>query len=357
MPLSAPPRRIFVIGPMGEAHARHIPNIARAARNVLERLARENPDRIPAFEVSEPPDRPSGIPREVFSHIMHCDLAIADISTASPNVMYELAMLHASGTPVILLSTPDAEIFYLNQQNCIRVADFELATLEAALAGHSFADPPRPGQLEQVVLAPRQRKFHNPITEYFGGVDLINVASAAGVATGNFYNFTRWVLKSGGIFRSRPDLLDLVLIKPSRIRGIDSDIGRLEAKFGEVVERDGKVQLDSAGAPLRKIPELTVYDAQHPRDKYFVKCVGLHLVDYPTPISSLAISRQYVEMANFVQQHSQRFDDSELRPFEERIVNVYFDTLRDLATSPMNDCDWGRVKILTVDEALDYLAR
>ena len=201
--ISSAPKRIFVIGPMsreetdrqGLTLSQHIPNIASAVRNVLERLEGKIGDAMPEWEVIEPPDTPGdSIPRAVFSHIMHCDFAVADISTASPNVMYELAMLHANGVPVILLGR---HIFYLNQDNCLDVADFEVDTLATAFAGGSFDENGRPGHLEQLITVSRSRVFWNPITQHFGGVDMVNVAAATGVATGNFYNFTRWVLMDG----------------------------------------------------------------------------------------------------------------------------------------------------------------
>lgn len=332
---------------------RHIPNIEQAARNVLDRLRVKHGDAFATHDLAKPADSPGGIPRDVFSRIIHSDFAIADISTQSPNVFYELAMLHANGVPVILLGKP---AFYLNQDNCIEVADFRGDTLEAALAGGSFEDGGDPGQLEQLMVAPREQRFMNPITEYFGGVDLINVAASTGVATGNFYNFTRYVLKEGGVFFDEPDLIDLVLIRPARIRDVDRSIGLLQRKFGlPKLDHAGRPLLRSDGAPITDLPELVVDDKEHPRKKYFVKRVGNHLVDYPTPISSLSVSRQFIQMGEFIRQYSKGVSDADFPGFEARLIDVYFETLRDLANSPANNCDWGRVKILSVEDALDYL--
>ena len=112
--LTRPPKRIFIIGPMtqgaqdsdGIALAAHIPNIATATRQVLERLERKLGARMPGWQVNTPENSPNDIPREVFSHMMHTDFAIADISTQSPNVFYELAILHAIGVRVIILGEP-----------------------------------------------------------------------------------------------------------------------------------------------------------------------------------------------------------------------------------------------------------
>lgn len=357
-----PPKRIFVIGPMTEGkedpqglpYEQHIPNIVTATRNVLERLRAKLGDALPDCQVIDPPNRPAGIPRDVFSHIMHCNFAIADISNASPNVIYEIAMLHANGTPVILLGDP---IFYLNQQNCLACADFEVATLEAALAGSSFDETDRKGQLETLMTAPPREDFRNPITEFFEGVHLVNVAAAAGVATGNFYNFTSYVLKRGGLFKSRPNLKKLVLIRPERIGDVDRCVGLLEEAFSEpILDRETQQPVrDRDGNPLMSLPKLWQNDDAHPRGTYFAYQVGNNLVDYPTPISSLEVSKQYLAMGDYVQRNATGFSAEETDAFEKRLIDVYFDTLRDLARRHPSGCDWGRVEILSIEDAIEFL--
>ncbi len=358
-----PPKRIFVIGPMttdqndpqGMSYSQHIPNIVEATRNILQRLEEKLGRDFPRWQVVDPPNRPSGIPRDVFSHIMHCNFAIADISNASPNVIYEVAMLHANGTPVILLGDP---IFYLNQQNCIPCADFEVSTIEAALAGESFDDNARKGQLETLMTAPPREDFRNPITEFFEGVHLVNVAAAAGVATGNFYNFTSYVLKRGGIFKKNPQLKKLVLIRPDRIGDVDRCVGLLEEAFAEpIIDRETKEPVtDRDGNVLKSLPKIWQDDETHPRGAYFAYQVGDNLVDYPTPISSLEVSKQYLAMGDYVEKNSTGFSAEETDAFEKRLIDIYFDTLRDLARRHPLGCDWGRVEILSIDEAIAFLS-
>jgi hypothetical protein len=359
--LTPTPKRIFIIGPMGKTIKRglslslHIPNIARATRQVLQKLQEKLGDAMPTCEVIVPPDSPGdSIPHAVFSYIMHCDFAIADISTGSPNVMYELAMLHANGVPVILLGR---QIFYLNQNNCIQISDFSVESIADALSGRSFSEDGGKGHLEQLVTAPVDRKSLNPITQHFGGVDMVNVAAATGAATGQFYNFLQYVLKDGGIFKSRPEIKDIVLIEPARIQDVSRGVGLLEARFKEPkIDENGKEVLRKDGSTVLAVPEVEQMDDSHPRGKYFVKRVGNHLVDYPTPISSLAVSKQYIDYGNFLRDYSEGFDDEKLPPFEKKLISIYFKTLKDLANSPANSCDWGRVKVMPVEQALQYLA-
>ena len=160
--LTRPPKRIFIIGPMtqgvadadGIPLAAHIPNIAEATRQVLAKLEQKLGAQMPGWQVNAPANSPNDIPREVFSHMMHTDFAIADISTQSPNVFYELAILHAIGVRVIILGEP---AFYLNQFNCITPQDFSVEALFDALAGGSFTEHGQPGQLEHLFIAPRQK--------------------------------------------------------------------------------------------------------------------------------------------------------------------------------------------------------
>ncbi|MCF6446047.1 hypothetical protein [Nereida sp. MMG025] len=179
---------------------------------------------------------------------------------------------------------------------------------------------------------------------------MVNVAAATGVATGNFYNFTRWVLREGGIFEQRPEFEDVVLIRPERIRGASRAMGPLQERFGVEQKADGEVV-------RKELPDVMFPEPNHPRKKYFVKYVGKHLVDYPTPISSLSVSRQYLEFSRYVQESSEGFEDADFPSYEDRLIDIYFKTLEDLAKRDLiTDCDWGRVKIMGVEEALEYLA-
>jgi hypothetical protein len=360
--LTPTPKRIFIIGPMGKGKDRrklllsnHIPNIARATRRTLEKLKVKLGDAMPTCEVILPPETPGGsIPHAVFSHIMHCDFAIADISTGSPNVMYELAMLHANGVPVILLGR---QIFYLNQTTCIQIRDFSVDSVADALSGMSFVEDEGKGPLERLVTSPVDRKSLNPITQHFGGVDMVNVAAATGAATGQFYNFLQYVIKDGGIFQARPEIKDIVLIKPERIKDVSRVVGLLEMRFREPkIDDDGKEVLRKDGSKVLAVPEVEQIDESHPRGKYFVRRVGCHLVDYPTPISSLAVSKQYIDYGNFLRDYSDGFDDDKLPPFEKKLISIYFRTLENLSNSPANSCDWGRVKVLPIEQALEHLS-
>lgn len=358
-----PQKRIFIIGPMtngikdpnGLEWAQHIPNIATAIRQILEGLKEKLGDYIVNYTVVQPAYVPDNIPREVFSDIMHCDLAIADLSSGSPNVIYELSMLHANGVPVILLNFSQADlrkdVFYLNQQNIIGIADFNVSTLFNALAAGSFNPDPSAqiGHLEQILAARPTREYWNPITQHFGGVPLVNVAAATGIATGQHYNFLKWVLEEGGIFSDPEKNADrIILLRPDRIKNVDKTKRELIQHFGiETTDRQGNVNRD--------LPGYFYTVRGHPRGGYFVYQVGRFLVDYPTPISSLSVSRQYLDMVYYVRNRTESEGEVDLPPLEDRLIGIYFQTLEILARSPHNTCDWDKVSVLTLDRAIEVI--
>ena len=103
----------------------HTGNIKHAAEIIIAELENEFPDRFPFCKVIQPPDARDDIVRAVFPHIFHCDLAIADISSGSPNVYYELAMLHSLGVPVILLTVAGHQDFCMRQNNAVNQASLK----------------------------------------------------------------------------------------------------------------------------------------------------------------------------------------------------------------------------------------
>lgn len=359
-------KRIFIIGPMttgqtdpkGLEWEKHIENIAEALRLAISALRTKNGDRIGHYEILQPPNNTGNIRRDVFPHLLHCDLAVADISNKSPNVIYEIAILHANGTPVILIDLTETiknkdTIFYLNQDKVLGVDTFDINDICKALLYKSLTnnnDNRTMGQLESAILGAGNSTPWNPITEHLGGVALVNVAAAAGVATGQHYNFLKWVLEDGGIFSDPNAHVDrIILLRPDRIQQVD------EIKK-ELIQRFGKDSTDREGKVTRDLPGYFYNVKGHPRGGYFFYRVGRYIVDYPTPISSLSVSRQYIEMREYVNVNANGEEEANLRRFEQKIIDVYFSTLKKLATSTHNTCDWDRAIIRSLPEAIELLA-
>ena len=146
-------------------------------------------------------------------------------------------------------------------------------------------------KLEHLFIAPRQRSYYNPITRHFSGVDLVNVAAATGIATANFYNFTKWVLREGGVFRRNPELEDIVLIRPRRILDVDRVIGMLQREFKQprqhpdgtpVLDRDGNPR-GSLGRGVLKRPTGLARDPASGEIYVADAVLGLRMFDSPAP--------------------------------------------------------------------------
>lgn len=98
-------------------------------------------------------DKPGNITRQVMKLLFEADLVIADLTEHNPNVMYELAVRHATGEPVVTIAqkgtTPPFDIgpqrtkFYRNALGGVQ--DFKptlLSAVEAALADEHEPDNP-----------------------------------------------------------------------------------------------------------------------------------------------------------------------------------------------------------------------
>lgn len=93
-------RKCFVIGPIGTEGSEdreHSDKVLRyLIRHTLEPLGFEV---VRADEISEP----GSITSQVVQRIVDSDLVVADLTNTNSNVMYELALRHATGKPVIQL--------------------------------------------------------------------------------------------------------------------------------------------------------------------------------------------------------------------------------------------------------------
>jgi hypothetical protein len=115
-------KRIFIIGPMSDG-GRPIEN-THNIKTALEGIVRDHDIRDIQLDIPQELYGPN-IPRAVFSAIDLSDLVIADISSRSPNVLYELAFAHALGINTMLIDIDDVsspallhatkkKIFYLH---------------------------------------------------------------------------------------------------------------------------------------------------------------------------------------------------------------------------------------------------
>ena len=92
-------KKCFVIGPIGEEGSierRNINGLIELIESVID----------PELEViaSHKIDDSGSITTQIVNHLLHDDLVISDLTTLNANVMYELAIRHAKGKPVVIIA-------------------------------------------------------------------------------------------------------------------------------------------------------------------------------------------------------------------------------------------------------------
>ncbi|MEM9783277.1 MAG: STING domain-containing protein [Pseudomonadota bacterium] len=316
--------RIFVAGPMapgddghGGDFALHLGNI----REALEVIKREIDQDFGGdfLRIDDPSDQLTGpIPDSVFDKIDVADVAVVDLSRVSPNVMYELALLHTLGTPTIVLAfeqtetNPEKLPFYMSQEYVATLPNFQPGTIRPALAKNirllleNFSDP---------------RTRQNPISKFYGNTALVDLASSNGLATGYFANFARHVLRDTGsvLTLHEAGLKGLVVFRPESV----AEVAGMENAL--------KRKLNGTGAEMELI---NWNDPSQIRNLYNLKKVGRYLIDVPAPLSSLQVSHRFKRVTEILASihggEGAEFE-REIAKLEAGMIGSFFSTLRSLA--------------------------
>ena len=139
--------KCFIITPIGDEAdpiRRHIEGIIDAA--IIPALG-EKYEIVVAHKISEP----GSITKQIISEIYNAKLVIANITNRNPNVMYELALRHAIGKPVITIAEKGTTlpsdivmqraIFYHNDAKGVLELQDELKKTESEIC---FENPSGP---------------------------------------------------------------------------------------------------------------------------------------------------------------------------------------------------------------------
>lgn len=131
-----PTKECFIITPIGQTNS----DVRRMADGVIQAAI------IPVLTemgfapiVPHEMSAPGSIEKFIIQKILSCDLVIANLTYLNPNVMYELAVRHASGKPVVCIAESSTTLpFDVHSQRTLPYTDdmFGVNELKAKLPGY-----------------------------------------------------------------------------------------------------------------------------------------------------------------------------------------------------------------------------
>lgn len=153
----------------------------------------------------------------VLSRLDIADLVIINLTPrdgisgeSSPNVYYELGLVHALGLPVMPIYQTGTKVpFYLLTTRGYLVDEF---TIEAVM--HELRLP-----IQRFIDLNDNTDFSdNRVTQFYDHLPIIDISAAVGLATGYYYNFVGRLLRDGSFITLYPDKIKhLVIVRPGNV--------------------------------------------------------------------------------------------------------------------------------------------
>lgn len=344
---------IFIGGPMGEQSpdgagltiSEHLPNMVTAIKNIAGQL---NPHyeqlRINVFD---PVQQDVGnIPDHVFSMIDRAELGIFDLSNNSPNVMYELTLMHALGKPVIPVSlklSDDAVIpFYLNHDYAVLVSDFKVATLAEELMPYIQAS------LEPSLTG--SDRAWNPITNFYR-MPLLELSATTGLATGYVHNFIRHTIKeTNSVFEKNRELKKIIVLKPSSLNATSA----IQMRVTDQLDESG-IKVELVGAKDGQV----YADRDHVRGQMLLYKAGNYIFDVPAPLNAQKSSPRYRRLRRRPQNQTtaqKRQADALVDKVERQMIDRFFEVLQHLV-GLQPDTNPDRIDFMTEADFIKLVER
>ena len=287
------------------------------------------------------------IANEVFRVLDKADIVVLDLSARagtaapSPNVMYELALVHALGLPYVLMSsTPHPSPFYVSHDR-VRQVDYAdpkaiIATLQGPFA--AYLDPNN-----------REKFADNVVSSYYDGAAVIDISAAAGLAAGYYDNFVHRVLRDGNgvLARSRGRFTKLLTVLPAD----------LKITAQQQMEKLQKL-VESLGYSLEStVLKLTGSDIRG----MAVKHVGPLLIDVPSTVYALRRSpRLRKHLKSPLDEYDEKSSNDAMHAVERKTHQRLLRQFRQALFYHLNDDSQLRgnaFECITLDELPDRLAK
>lgn len=281
---------IVILGPMG-SDEKNVSSSTKLIGEAVESLLLEK--QLKAFLTStNTTPLPVQIPEnwmgsEIVNGILErldtADLVIVNLTpyngiggSASPNVFYELGLLHALGMPVICVAQEGTDIPFYARHNRIRmVKSFEVEEIknQLRLPLTNFLNPEDSSDFTD-----------NRITQFYG-LPIVDISAAVGLATGYYQNFVYRLLDRRGIIHFNKEVVThLIIVRPKNIRHeFEQDKDLLEKTLkenGYTLQKRINLEdpLDTKGRGLN------------------VDCVGSIILDIPSTIYPLKKSPRMLSL-------------------------------------------------------------
>ena len=331
---------VMVLGPMGAGtalEAQHCVRIKAALEALLSQF--DFTERLRncgyrSFSVTAPEHlQGNRIANEVFRELDKADIVVLDLSARvgtvapSPNVMYELALVHALGLPFVLMSsTPHPSPFYVSHDRVHQVDYADLAAITATLQGPfaAYLDPKN-----------RQNFADNAVSGYYDGAAVIDISAAAGLAAGYYDNFVHRVLRDGNgyLARSGGRFKKLLTVLPADLEiTAQQQMEELQALVESLGHSLESTELKLAESDIRGLA---------------VKHVGPLLIDVPSTVYAL---RRSPRLLKHLQSPREEYDEkggndtmhAGERKTHQRLLRQFRQALldhlrRDRALTPIRD--------------------